>query len=97
MVTDLRYAIRGLRRAPVFTIAAVATLALAVAVNTIVFTIINSLTFRPMPVRDAGRIVRIYPVDADGRRQNLFSHPDYLDLSTALHAFEGWPVTCRSR
>jgi predicted permease len=89
MLNDFRYATRGLRRAPIFTAAAVATLALGVAVNTIVFTIINSLAFRPMPVRDAGRIVRIYPVDEAGRRQNLFSYPDYVDLSTALHAFEG--------
>jgi hypothetical protein len=89
MLNDLRYAFRGLRRAPIFTGAAVATLALAIAVNTIVFTAINALVFRPMPVRDAERIVRIYPVDADGRRQNLFSHPDSVDRSTALHAFEG--------
>jgi hypothetical protein len=89
LLTDLRYAIRGLRRAPIFTGAAIATLALGIAVNTIVFTIIHSLAFRPMPVRDARRIVRIYPVDATGHRQNLFSYLDYTDLSTALHAFEG--------
>ena len=89
MLADLRYAARGLRRAPVFTAAAIATLALGIAVNTLVFTIINSLAFRPMPVRDAERIVRIYPVDATGRRQNLFSYLDYLEISTALHAFEG--------
>src|SRR4029450_2078449 len=89
MLKDVRYAVRGLRRAPVFTAAAIATLALGIAVNTLVFTIINSLAFRPMPVRDAERIVRIYPGDATGRRQNLFSYLDYLEVSTALHAFEG--------
>jgi len=89
MLADLRYAVRGLRRAPIFTAAAIATLALGIAVNTLVFTVIHSLAFRPMPVRDAERIVRLYPVDATGRRQNLFSYLDYLDISTALHAFEG--------
>ena len=89
MLIDVRYAARGLRRAPIFTAAAIATLALGIAVNTLVFTIINSLAFRPMPVRDAERVVRIYPVDGTGHRQNLFSYPDYVDLSTAVHAFEG--------
>ena len=89
MLKDVRYAVRGLRRTPIFTAAAIATLALGIAVNTLVFTIINSLAFRPMPVRDAERVVRIYPVDGTGRRQNLFSYPDYVDLSTAVHAFEG--------
>jgi putative ABC transport system permease protein len=89
MLKDVRYAVRGLRRTPIFTAAAIATLALGIAVNTLVFTIINSLAFRPMPVRDAERVVRIYPVDGTGRRQNLFSYPDYVDLSTAVHAFAG--------
>jgi predicted permease len=89
MLKDVRYAVRGLRRTPIFTAAAIATLALGIAVNTLVFTIINSLAFRPMPVRDAERVVRIYPMDGTGRRQNLFSYPDYVDLSTAVHAFEG--------
>ncbi len=55
------------------------TLAIGIAVNTIVFTLLNSLALRPMPVRDAARLVRLYPVAADGHRQNLFSYADYLD------------------
>jgi predicted permease len=86
---DLRYVLRGLRRAPTFTAAASLTLAIGIAVNTIVFTLINSLALRPMPVEDAGRVVRIYPVDAAGRRHNLFSYPDYVDVSGADHGLEG--------
>ena len=76
MLTDLRYAVRALRAAPGFTLIAAGTLALAIAVNTIAFTLLNSLVLRPMPVRDAAQVVRIYPVDAVGRRRNLFSYPD---------------------
>ncbi len=72
MMQDLRYAIRALLRAPAFAISAVLTLAIGIAVNTIVFTLLNSLALRPMPVRYAAHVVRIFPIDETGRRQNLF-------------------------
>jgi predicted permease len=89
MLNDFRYALRGLRRAPTFTAAAGVTLALGIAVNTIVFTVIHSLAFRPLPVRAAQDVVRIYPVDAAGRRHNLFSHADYAELNGPAPGFEG--------
>jgi predicted permease len=88
MLTDIRYSIRALRGAPAFTLVAVSTLALGIAVNTIAFTLLNSLALRPMPVRDADRIVRIYPVDINGRRRNLFSYPDYLSYRDQLTSFD---------
>jgi len=66
-----------------FAVSAAVTLAIGIAVNTIMFTLLNSLALRPMPVRHADRLVRLYPVDADGHRQNLFSYPDYLDYRDA--------------
>jgi putative ABC transport system permease protein len=89
MLTDVRYAIRALRGAPAFTVVAVSTLALGIAVNTIAFTLLNSLALRPMPVRDGGRLVRIYPVDQKGRRSNLFSFPDYLSLREQSRSLDG--------
>jgi putative ABC transport system permease protein len=56
---DLRYALRGLRRTPAFTTAAMATLALAIGANTAVFSVVNHLLFRPLAYRDAGRLVAI--------------------------------------
>ena len=88
MLTDVRYAIRALRGAPAFTLVAVSTLALGIAVNTIAFTLLNSLALRPMPVRDADRIVRICPLDAEGRRRNLFSYPDYQSYRDQLTSFD---------
>ena len=89
MLNDFRYAIRGLRRAPAFASAAVLTLAIGVAVNTTVFTLINALVFRPMPVRDAARVVRVYPVGRTGQQRNLFSYPDYQDLSAGTPGIQG--------
>jgi predicted permease len=89
MLADFRYAIRSLRGAPAFTRVAVSTLALGIAVNTIAFTLLNSLALRPMPVRDAHRIVRIYPVDSKGQRGNLFSFPDYLALRAQNRSLDG--------
>jgi putative ABC transport system permease protein len=56
---DLRYALRGLRRTPAFTTAAMATLALAIGANTAVFSVVNHLLIRPLAYRDAGRLVAI--------------------------------------
>lgn len=70
---DVRYALRTFARRPSFAIAAVTILALGIAVNTIAFSLVNSLALRPLPVPDAGRVVRVYPLDERGRRGNLFS------------------------
>ena len=88
VVQDVRYACRQIRRAPGFAAAAMLTLGLGIGVNTIVFTLLNSLALRPMPVHDPARLVRIYPVGQNGRRQNLFSYPDYVDYRHQLQVFD---------
>jgi putative ABC transport system permease protein len=88
MFADLRYAIRALARRPSFSVTAIAMLAIGITANTIVFTLIDSLLLRPMPVPDAARVARVYPVDSAGRRHNLFSYPDYLDYRDHSHGFD---------
>jgi predicted permease len=88
LIKDLRYGVRTLRRSPLFAISAIVTLGVGIAVNTIVFTLLNSLALRPMPVRDADRVVRLYPIDARGHRQNLFSYADYADYRNAGSMFD---------
>jgi predicted permease len=57
---DVRHTLRGLARAPGFTIAVVSTLAIGIGLNSAVFTVVYAALARPLPVRGAGRIVNIY-------------------------------------
>src|SRR5687767_10838269 len=54
---DARYALRAMRRAPGFAVAVAVTLGLGIGVNGIVFGYVNGLLYRPIPARDAGRLV----------------------------------------
>ena len=56
---DLRYAVRGLRKAPAFTLVAVLTLALGIGGTTTIFTAIDALLLRPLPYPDHDRLVAL--------------------------------------
>jgi len=56
---DIRYALRQFRRAPVFTIAAILTLALGIGGTTAIFTLIDAVMLRSLPVGDPSRLYRI--------------------------------------
>jgi hypothetical protein len=58
-LSDLRHSLRILRQSPSFTIAAVAALAIGIAANTAIFTVVNTVILRPLPFADSDRIVNI--------------------------------------
>src|ERR1700681_1233114 len=59
LIADVRYAIRRLRLSPVFTTAAVFTLALGIGGTTAIFTLINAVMLRSLPVSDPSRLFRV--------------------------------------
>src|SRR5438552_13375920 len=59
LLTDLRYTFRLIRRAPLFTAAVFATVALAIAANTAIFSVVNAVLVRPLPFPDADRLVQV--------------------------------------
>jgi putative ABC transport system permease protein len=56
---DLRYGVRALRRVPVFTLVATLTLALGIGATTAVFTVVHGVLIKPLPFRDADRLVSV--------------------------------------
>ena len=57
LLQDIRFALRSFRKSPVFTAVAILSLALGIGANTAIFTLIDQLILRLLPVKDADRIV----------------------------------------
>lgn len=81
---DVRYGLRMLRKSPSFTAIAVATLALAIGANTVVFAVLDALILRPLDVPDPASLYGI----EHGSDNGYQSYPDYLDLRDRNWTFE---------
>jgi predicted permease len=71
---DVRYAVRSLRRSPAFTAAAIGTLALGIGANVAIFTLVDALMLRRLPVPDAARLVSLVR-QIGAQRSTHFSYP----------------------
>jgi predicted permease len=80
LMQDLRYALRSLRRAPGFAIVAIVTLGLGLAVNTTVFSVINGVLLRPLPVPHAEQITVLASQQKGDDGFKMFSYLDYKDV-----------------
>ena len=66
LLSDVRYAFRWLRRSPAFALLAVASFAIGIGFNTAIFTLVDALLFRPLPVQRPDRLVDIFTSSSDG-------------------------------
>ena len=78
--TDVRYALRVLRRSPAFTTVAVLTLALGIGANTAIFSVVKAVLLDPLPYNGADRIVAMQTFWTNVSRPGSLSGPDYFDL-----------------
>ncbi len=92
---DLRYSLRTLVKHRTFTAAALLTLALGIGINTSIFTLLYSVAFRPLPVKDSNRVVNVYQIlDGEFSRQvqgnvALLSYPEYVNYRDRTPALSG--------
>jgi predicted permease len=84
---DLRYGARVLRRAPGFAIVAILTLGLGIGAATAVFSVVDGVLLQPLPYPEPDRIVRVFQIDANGRRNNNVSDPNFEDWKNGTRSF----------
>jgi len=90
ILQDLHYELRALLKSPRFTSIALITLVLGIAANVTIFTFVDAALIRPLPYRDASRLMEIY----DTRSAEVFtqfesSYPDFLDWQAQQQVFDG--------
>ena len=93
LAQDLRFGLRKLRKNPDFTAVVVLTLALGIGANTAIFSLMNALMLRALPVRDPGQLVELLHRFPEEPALNGFSLDAYQLLRDQNHVFTGLIVT----
>src|SRR5580704_8829737 len=93
VLQDLRYALRGLRRSPGFAAAAILSLALGIGANTAIFSLIDAVILKSLPVQNPGELVQVM---VGQERYDGFSNPvweqlrDRQDVFLGIFAYGRW-------
>ena len=89
ILTDIRFAARSLLKRPGFTLIVVLTLALGIGANAAVFSVINAVLLRPLPYRNADRVVMLWQNNIKaGIPDNDVSPANFVDWSEQSNSFE---------
>ncbi len=94
MLTDLKLALRQLRKSPGFTFVAVLTLALGIGANTAIFSVIYAVLLRPLPYPQSDRLMIVTESDANQPSISV-AFPDYVDWKRDNTVFEQLAVSRR--
>lgn len=86
-IADLAYAARRLVRSPLFSLAVLSILALAIGLNTAAFSVVNAVLFQPPPFEAPSRLVEILQ-DQDGGGASATSYPAFLDITEYDNVFD---------
>jgi predicted permease len=90
---DVRFALRSLRLNPGFAALALTTLALGIAATTVIYAVVDTVLLRPLPYRDAERIVHIWETSGgDVARRSAASYPNFIDWRTASQTIDAMAV-----
>jgi hypothetical protein len=89
--------VRVLRKQPGFAATAVLTLALGIGANGAIFSLLNPLLFRRLPVPDPERLCRVFSGDSEGKAYGRMSYPNYTGLRDHVQSFgslaaSSWPI-----
>lgn len=88
-IRDVRFALRGIRKAPGFTAVAVATIALGIGVNASIFSLVNATLLRPLPVESPGELVDVYAHQTTDDAHNSSSYPNFVDFRDQAETLSG--------
>jgi putative ABC transport system permease protein len=87
-VRDLRHGARMLRRAPGFTAAALATLALGIGATTAIFSVVRTVMLEPLPYYEPGRIVTVWETNRGGTARNVIAPANFVAWRERAHTLE---------
>ncbi len=89
LLGDVRYGIRQLLKHPAFTILAIISLALGIGANTAIFSLVNTVLLRPLPVKEPSQLIEVYGALHNGADFTLQSYLNYKDYRDRNDVFSG--------
>ena len=88
MLGDVRFSFRLLLKSPIFTLVAVAALALGIGANTAIFSVVNAVLLRPLPFDQPDRLAMVWEWSPRGKKTNVVNPTNFLEWRDRNHSFE---------